>query len=807
MSVTLDPLYARQLELELEMVSVGIDHYRSNINRNIETERGADTKSGRFLVGQMINPIAEGITAFVSDAYSGKPGPRADAAVILKDLDPHQVAFVATRRIISKLMLQARVSMLVTAVKAQAPGLVNTVMKTEDEAGSTPSHRELVLKFAMAKHEVQWDRWDEGTLMRLGLKLLEIIHEQTGIIRYEEEVISSSGSKYKTQYVVEFTEEAYGWLQQSMLKGEVTAPIYMPMVHPPRDWTGLSGGGFLSNALPPLPLVRSSRKGQHELLEKAHLGAVYAGLNAIQKTKWQVNEEVLTVAQILAETSSGMAGLIPSGDLKMPVKPFDIDTNPDALKQWKRQAREIHKSNRKLRGKRLLQQVSLDEADRFRAEKALYFPHNLDFRGRAYPVAGSLHPQGNDLVKGLLRFAIGKPVTTEAGRSWLAVHGANCFGIDKVPFEQRIQWVQDHERQIELVATDPLEYLWWTEADSPWCFLAWCFEWHRMRTEGSAFRNHIPVALDGSCNGLQHYSAMLLDEVGGAAVNLIDLGAPQDIYQRVADEVIRKLKIAADQEGDEDVEKHARWAHAWLNFGIDRKVTKRPVMVLPYGGTGRSCMNYVEEAITEKINDGKEHNLGEELFPAIGYLASVVWSSIGDVVIAARGAMDWLQSTSRLVSKENKPIHWTTPSGFVAYQRIMNSTYRRIKTHINGKIVRPAVKEETDKIHKTKQATSISPNFVHSMDASAMILTVDRASALGIDSFAMIHDSFGTHAEDIAILAQILREVFVEMYEAKPLEHFRDEIMQQLSQSEPDPLPPEGRLNLRGVLHSPYFFA
>ena len=39
--------------------------------------------------------------------------------------------------------------------------------------------------------------------------------------------------------------------------------------------------------------------------------------------------------------------------------------------------------------------------------------------------------------------------------------------------------------------------------------------------------------MDGSCNGLQNFSAMLRDEVGGKAVNLIPSDKPQDVYMEV----------------------------------------------------------------------------------------------------------------------------------------------------------------------------------------------------------------------------------------------------------------------------------
>ena len=67
--------------------------------------------------------------------------------------------------------------------------------------------------------------------------------------------------------------------------------------------------------------------------------------------------------------------------------------------------------------------------------------YQLDFRGRIYAVPNYLNPQGPDFAKGLLTFAEGKPID-ENGACYLAIHGANCFGYDKVGLQDRIDWVQ-----------------------------------------------------------------------------------------------------------------------------------------------------------------------------------------------------------------------------------------------------------------------------------------------------------------------------------------------------------------------------
>ena len=43
----------------------------------------------------------------------------------------------------------------------------------------------------------------------------------------------------------------------------------------------------------------------------------------------------------------------------------------------------------------------------------------------------------------------------------------------------------------------------------------------------ASYKSCIPVAMDGSCNGLQHYAALALDLRGGASVNMTNANKPQ----------------------------------------------------------------------------------------------------------------------------------------------------------------------------------------------------------------------------------------------------------------------------------------
>ena len=86
---------------------------------------------------------------------------------------------------------------------------------------------------------------------------------------------------------------------------------------------------------------------------------------------------------------------------------------------------------------------------------------------------------------------------------------------------------------------------------------------------------------------------MLKDEKVGATVNLLPGDKPSDVYAMVAEEVLKavnhdlengtvdELKLVKDK--PKFVEGTKSLAAQWLEFGINRKVTKRAVMTLCYG--------------------------------------------------------------------------------------------------------------------------------------------------------------------------------------------------------------------------------
>ena len=233
---------------------------------------------------------------------------------------------------------------------------------------------------------------------------------------------------------------------------------------------------------------------------------------------------------------------------------------------------------------------------------------------------------------------------------------------------------------------------------------------------------------------------------------------------------------------------------------MNRTLVKRSVMTLPYGSTRYSCAEFI---VADYLRGGKvpEFEKGE-YEKAANYLSHFVWAAIGEVVVKAREAMTWLQQGARqLVREGNTEIKWVTPSGFPAIQAYWESDVHQIHTKLCGG-ARLKIHHDTDTPDINRHKNGIAPNFVHSLDASHLTLTVNAAVAEGITSLAMIHDDYGTHAADAPRLFRIIREQFVGMYQ-------RHDMLAEFRARYPGlPEPPEqGDLDITQVLESPYFFA
>lgn len=595
------------------------------------------------------------------------------------------------------------------------------------------------------------------------------------------------------------------WLAEmiSSNDGMILPEYHTPLIEKPVEWTKLHGGGFHSPRFKYNLIKTGVKEGLGEIPHKT-LEAV----NRMQNTPWRVNKKVLEVMLAVSEEDMGWGDLPTTYNAKdhLTVIPhadtdnaFLTEEQKEDRKLWRRQSAPHYAEQESRASKVLACKRVLIEARRFLDYDSIYFSYFCDFRGRIYPKASNLQPQGTDYVKSLLEFSEGKLIDSCAAFSYFCMQGANSFGhgLDKKTLKEKEKWVRDNFSAIQKSALNPYDTdgLWHQADEDPWLFLAFCFEFKAMQDAPmDTFKSHLPIAFDGSCNGLQHLSAILLDEIGGESVNLTSKPVKRDIYSDVRDKAISLLEASTEP-----------LAADLLKFGISRKGCKRPVMIVPYAGTQRACRRYISEQV---LKEGGQAVFEDNLQEAISLYTSTVWEAIGLTIVKGREVMNFLKDTARVIINEHggHTITWVTPNGFTVKQKITNSNTVAIKTPLGNTIkergyIQNLVFQRTENVNIRKHGTAIAPNLVHSLDACHLQQTVNSMSEG--TSFAMIHDSFGCHAADADELNKTLREVFVNLYSDG--EYLNTFLKQQKITVEE--MPEKGTLDLNLVLEDEFFFS
>ena len=657
---------------------------------------------------------------------------------------------------------------------------VRSSMKKEAEKGLMPDYQ-------------KWATRDKASA---GLNAVELFRSCTGLIEYNY-VLERAGRR-PTRFVAP-TKELVDWIENYNDNRELIEPFWMPTVELPEPWTGVWEGGYpKSGGLPAVPFIKSSNMDYLRSI-KGGLEESMSAVNHIQQTPWEINTEVKSVLEWAWDNNVAIGDIPNRKDEEFPPMPRDFKTNKESNTNWRRAAAKIYDINLSTKSRRLLTAKVLHLANRFEGNR-FFFPSNVDWRGRVYNIPSFLNIQNADPSRGLLRFFRSERVKTEEQARWLAIHGANTYGNDKVTLDERVAWAMDYASEAQLIADNPTKHLSWKDSDSPWQHLAWCFEWATYTREGKV-DTKLPCAQDATNNGLQLLACLTQCEETAYATNAAPTPSPQDIYAVIADIVVSKLS--------EEAATGNVVARKWLAFGVDRKATKRPTMVYPYGGTFYSCRAYIDEWYQDRLR--KEHVANPfsegERFTVTGYLSKFVWQSIQEMFDKPTKCMKYLQGVAKVLTRAGKDVTWTAPSGFPVLQHYTKQTSKSVSTKIAGEATWVNFRDSTDELSVARAKQGISPNFVHSLDASILTRTVATANSLGIWDFACIHDSFGTHSTRSQDLADAIRKSASEIFSVDLLREFDDTLRRSDPELEYPELPEYGTFDPTTVKHSQYLFS
>jgi len=599
--------------------------------------------------------------------------------------------------------------------------------------------------------------------------------------------------KNKKSLLISFSPWILSEIQKRHELLETACLVYRPMICPPIAHTTAEDGGFLS------PWVRK------KMIKRYHpVGAnpkdwdsrpsdmVLKGLNALMNTEWSINTQVYQVMRTMFENDYRTANL-PAYTFRDFAfsRPYPEGGTKEEQAKWMQESNEAWGEWYKEEQARSRMIVRLEHAKKMNQWGFFYMPYTLDFRGRAYSVCELLSPQGIDFDRGLVHFAMPRKQTKE-GLYWLYVHLANLFDQDKKPFDDRVRWVKENMPMLQRIAEDPYENKEWIDPskkkNKSFQRLAAIFE--VCRTDGMT---QLPVQMDGANNGGQHWSAIMRNHKLAILTNLIKTDKPQDLYQHVAD--------AATEFMSEHPEN--RWYPAFLEYWegkLPRSVTKRSTMCDAYGLTFYGMQKYVkQEGHVDWVS--KEHRGG-----AVVELARAVQAGLGETMESPNRGKEWLREVADILNAMNKPFVWTTPSGFEVHH-VYNQVLERVsyaELFNRQQLVFSTVTEDLD---GKAQYLAISPNYIHSLDAAHMFMTISGMLDEGMTAFSFVHDSYGTYAPDIPRMHRILREEFIKIHQENQLEKLKKEIEERYGIYLPEVPQREDGFKIEEVIESEYFFA
>lgn len=650
---------------------------------------------------------------------------------------------------------------------------------------------------------------------------------------------------------------------------EAFMPQFLPTVVQPVPWQRHNLGGHLT-LRSSVMRVRGSHAQRDKLQDAdremvegrgAGLSLVYEALNALGQTAWSINQDVYKVVEAVWAWGGGICDVPQRDNIPTPElfsQGFRLHRTPGSMALFAHPKEEVKlrlyeasrakKKNNELHSLRCDMEYKMAIAREFSKEERFYYPHNVDFRGRAYPMHPHLNHLGSDMCRGLLQFADARPLGPN-GLRWLYIQAASLWGrgVDKLPLEGRIKWVEDNLGSILDNATDPFRHPtppapeelaafgsgagdsgtntndeafagsregerghallqsllhetedatapFWYRAESPFQFLATCFDIYRALASGDppSYRSRLPIHQDGSCNGLQHYAALGRDLTGGWAVNLCPVERPQDVYTEISKMV--QEKVAADAAAGV-VEAQTLLA----STDIDRKLVKQTVMTSVYGVTFVGARAQIGSRLRER---GFEDD--HTMYKVSCYSARVTLDCLHEMFYSAKHIMQWLSECARLVAKEGRAVAWTTPMGLPVIQPYRRKTQQHVRTVLQRLVL--ATDQDDRPVMKQRQRTAFPPNYIHSIDSSHMMLTAIACRDAGLD-FAGVHDSFWTHAGTVEQMNALLREKFIELHSQPLLEDLLAELQREHPDIDFPPLPPRGDLNLDDIRTAIYFFS
>lgn len=617
--------------------------------------------------------------------------------------------------------------------------------------------------------------------------------ESLGLLKVK---LGGGTGRHQTYIIEVLNDSAISLLWESLPIEKITK---LPSLTPYSDWitarheTGAN-------------LVKTLSKEVLTKLTAASHPLVFEAVNKPQHIGWNVNKEIYNIySWALANKTEAFSDI------------WEMQ-NPEARASKVREAVTVGSIAKRLLERTFYHMYSFDFRGRRYCSSAFFHEQGTDLsKGLLlYAKRKSVGKQGFFWL--LISLA----------SNWAGTSGRiDRVKTDKLPLAERVYWALDNEPSFIKYANKPKEEQGWMHAEKPWQFLAACIELRNLREyqktheDDYGYPSGFVVYIDGSTNGAQHLAALSLDEKTAPLVNLVPQQLPGDLYSHVANHVWLKIERDTNKLTDKqrkelnevidriiemkaqirqtepksadraemiaemaiyrDLYKNAIKEAAPLYWSRitdskeKRKIAKRGTMTLAYGSTAYGMSKQVQE-------DARKHGIPLLLSLEATWASYMGRSLYEDCKLSLERPAQLLakfEEAGKVAESKNTFLHWTLPiTYFPVVQHYTEGAVRKIYVQYGppiGERLNTGYFENTFQLSvcfveepvmsKRKQSLGASPNAIHSLDATHLILTVCAAP---FDT-TTIHDSFGCALADMSDLFVIVREQFIQLYKADPL--------------------------------------
>lgn len=356
------------------------------------------------------------------------------------------------------------------------------------------------------------------------------------------DIFNSSQNPNDGPLTLDFNENI---IQENIDKLTNILPTNLPLICQPNKWSDSEYGGYLNNLIEKKELITGIGANNYHKIN--NLKSLYNAVNYLNSLKFRVNVDLLD---------------------------FVLVNKKLIFKNYYYSDKTL--SEDKINDNILRDFVTLEIAKTF-SNIPFYLNTFADWRGRIYTNSYYLSYQGSDLSLALLQFDEGQLIS-KSGEYFFKVYGANLHDENKIsraPYKDRIKWVDDNENNILNMDVDFI-----MKADSRFAFISFCLAYRRFK---AGKRVHLPIWLDATCSGIQHFATMLKDVELAKSVNVIsDPNSSglnekvRDIYSEMIEPTYKKIKDFVD---------HNPSFFKLLNVNITRKLIKPTIMTRVYNVT------------------------------------------------------------------------------------------------------------------------------------------------------------------------------------------------------------------------------